>query len=85
MAGARALTAAGVAAEDLDVIVVATSTPDWMLPATACVVQAELGARCAAFDLNAVCSGFVYATSLVAAMLRGTPHLRHALVIGADT
>lgn len=84
-AGHRALAAAGLTPDDLDLLVVATSSPDWMQPATACVVQAQLGARCASFDLNAVCTGFVYATATVAATLRGAPHLRHALVIGADT
>jgi len=84
-AGRRAIEAAGLHPKDLDLLVVATSTPDWSQPATACVVQAQLGARCAAFDINAVCTGFVYATAMVAAILHGAPHLRHALVIGADT
>jgi 3-oxoacyl-[acyl-carrier-protein] synthase-3 len=83
-AGQRALDAAGLRPEDLDLLVVATSTPDSSQPATACLVQAQLGAGCAAFDINAVCTGFVYATAVAAATLRGAPALRYALVIGAD-
>ncbi|WP_250282035.1 MULTISPECIES: 3-oxoacyl-ACP synthase III family protein [unclassified Frankia] len=85
-AGQRALEAAGVDAADLDLVVVATSSPDQPQPATACIVQANLGAsHAAAFDMNAVCTGFVYATAAVAAMMRGTPGMHRALVIGADT
>jgi len=84
-AGRRALEAAGLRPQDLDLLVVATSTPDSSQPATACLVQAQLGATCAAFDINAVCTGFVYATTVAAATLRGAPALSHALVIGADT
>lgn len=85
-AAQRALAAAGMQASDLDLIVVATSTPDWVLPATACVVQANLGAtRAAAFDLSAVCTGFVYALSIVQAAMRGEERFRTALVIGAET
>jgi 3-oxoacyl-[acyl-carrier-protein] synthase-3 len=61
-AGRRALEAAGLRAEDLDAIVVATATPDMLFPATACLVQAQLGAsRAFAFDLSAACTGFLYA------------------------
>jgi acetoacetyl-CoA synthase len=84
-AGRRAIDAAGLRPQDLDLLVVATSTPDCSQPATACLVQAQLGARCAAFDINAVCTGFVYATALAAATLSAAPGLRYALVIGADT
>jgi len=85
-AAQRALTAAGMQASDLDLVVVATSTPDWTLPATSCVVQANLGAmRAAAFDISAVCTGFVYALSMVQAAMRGQEEFRTALVIGADT
>jgi len=81
-----ALAAAGMQASDIDLIVVATSTPDWTLPATACVVQANLGAtHAAAFDLSAVCTGFIYALSMVQAAMRGQESFRTALVIGAET
>ncbi|MFE0021969.1 3-oxoacyl-ACP synthase III family protein [Amycolatopsis sp. NPDC059021] len=81
----RALHAAGIAATDLDLIIVATSTPDQPMPATACAVQAQLGAvRAAAFDVDSVCSGFVYALVTAHAMLTADPGPRTALVIGAD-
>ena len=60
-ASRSALDAAGIAAADLDLIIVATTTPDVVFPSTACFLQAKLGARsCPAFDVQAVCSGFVY-------------------------
>jgi 3-oxoacyl-[acyl-carrier-protein] synthase-3 len=83
-AARAALEAAGRTADDLDLIIVATSTPDMVFPSTACILQNKLGANgCAAFDLQAVCSGFVYALSVADAMIRaGTA--RCALVIGAE-
>jgi 3-oxoacyl-[acyl-carrier-protein] synthase-3 len=82
----QALSAAGLRAEQIDLIALATSTPDWVLPATSCVVQAALGAtRAAAFDIAAVCSGFLYALAVVEAAMRGQPAYRNALVIGAET
>ncbi len=85
-AAERALTMAGIEATDLDLIVVATSTPDWLLPATACAVQANIGAtRAAAFDISAVSSGFIYALTVVQATMRSCQSFRNALVIGADT
>lgn len=84
-AAKRALDAAGVDAADVDLIVLATSTPDQPLPATACLVQRDLGAAgAAAFDVAAVCTGFVYALTIADAMLTAGPH-RVALVIGVDT
>ena len=79
-----ALEAAGRTADDLDLIIVATSTPDMVFPSTACILQHKLGANgCAAFDLQAVCSGFVYALAVADAMVRaGTA--RCALVVGAE-
>jgi len=83
-AAQEALAAAGVAAADLDLIVVATSTPDFVFPSTACLVQARLGAKgCAAFDVQAVCSGFVYALALADSLVR-TGQARTALVVGAE-
>jgi 3-oxoacyl-[acyl-carrier-protein] synthase-3 len=83
-AARRALEAAGRRAEDLDLIVVATSTPDMVFPSTACILQAKLGVHgCAAFDLQAVCSGFVYALAVVDSMVRAGS-ARCALVVGAE-
>jgi 3-oxoacyl-[acyl-carrier-protein] synthase III len=82
-AGRIALERAGVAPGDVDLLVLATTTPDQQVPATAVVVQDQLGLSCGAFDLNAACSGFVYA--LVAAQaLVGTVY-DCVLVIGAET
>ncbi|MFG1395761.1 beta-ketoacyl-ACP synthase III [Roseixanthobacter pseudopolyaromaticivorans] len=84
-AATRALADAGLEAADIDLIVLATSTPDQTFPATAATVQAELGiTRGAAFDLQAVCSGFVFALATADAHLR-TGSFKRALVIGAET
>lgn len=83
-AAVQALQNAGRAAEEVDLIVVATATPDMPWPSTACLVQAKIGAtRAAAFDLNAVCSGFVYAL-WTASQAVETGAYRCVLVIGAD-
>lgn len=83
-AGRAALAAAGVGADELDLIIVATSTPDFVFPSTACLVQARLGIKgCAAFDVQAVCSGFVYALSLADSLIR-VEQARSALVIGSE-
>jgi 3-oxoacyl-[acyl-carrier-protein] synthase-3 len=82
----RALESAGISASDIDLIVLATSTPDQPIPATACHVQANLGAhRAVAFDVDSVCSGFVYAFVVAHAILASQGWARHALVLGADT
>jgi len=79
-----ALAAAGVRAADLDLIIVATSTPDFIFPSTACLLQAKLGvAQCPAFDVQAVCSGFVYALATADNFIRGGAAKR-ALVVGAE-
>lgn len=84
-AAERALSSAGLTAVDVDLLIVATSTPDQPMPATACAVQAEIGAtRAAAFDIDAVCTGFVYALVTAHALLSAEPVPRTALVIGAD-
>ena len=80
-----AIAAAGVTAQDVDLIVLATATPDQTFPATATKVQAMLGIDdCVAFDVAAVCSGFLYAVQVADSMLRAGVH-RRALVIGAET
>jgi 3-oxoacyl-[acyl-carrier-protein] synthase III len=79
-----ALEAAGRRSADVDLIVVATSTPDMVFPSTACLLQAKLGiVGCPAFDVQAVCSGFVYALTVADAMVR-TGSARCALVVGAE-
>src|SRR3974390_2477502 len=84
-AARAALANAHVEASSIDLIVLGTSTPDQTFPATAVTVQAGLGITGgAAFDLQAVCSGFVYALSVVDSLLRSGAHKR-ALVIGAET
>ena len=83
-AAKRALAAADVDAASIDLIIVATSTPDMVFPSTACLVQQKLGVHgCAAFDVQAVCSGFVYGITLADSMIR-TGAASKALVIGAE-
>jgi len=80
----RALAAAGRTAADVDLIIVATSTPDMVFPSSACLLQAKLGVkRGAAFDLQAVCSGFVYALATADLFVKSGRH-RCALVVGAE-
>ena len=82
-AARHALEAAGRKPEEIDLIIVATSTPDMVFPSTACIVQRKLGAfGGAAFDVQAVCSGFVYGLAVADSMIRGGM-ARRALVIGA--
>jgi 3-oxoacyl-(acyl-carrier-protein) synthase III len=84
-AARRALEAADVPAELLDFVILGTSTPDFPQPATAVTVQAGLGAdRAAAFDVNSVCTSFVYALDTARGLLTADPNARYALVIGAD-
>ena len=84
-AALRALEAAGVDARELDLIVVGTTTPDLIFPSTACLIQHRLGADgCPAFDVNAACSGFVYALTVADKFIR-TGAAKTALVIGAET
>ncbi|HZO04142.1 MAG TPA: beta-ketoacyl-ACP synthase III [Burkholderiales bacterium] len=83
-AAKRALAAAGVKAEDLDLIVVATSTPDYVFPSTACLLQAKLGVKgSAAFDVQAVCSGFVYGLATADNFIKSRQYKR-ALVVGSE-
>ena len=84
-AAVRALEAAGVDAKELDLIVVGTTTPDLIFPSTACLIQHRLGADgCPAFDVNAACSGFVYALTVADKFIRSGA-AKTALVIGSET
>jgi 3-oxoacyl-[acyl-carrier-protein] synthase-3 len=83
-ASRRALEAAGVRAQDIDLIVVATSTPDYVFPSTACLLQAKLGVKgSAAFDVQAVCSGFVYGLATADSFIK-SGMAKRALVVGAE-
>lgn len=83
-ASRRALETAGIDATDLDLVVVATTTPDMVFPSTACILQAKLGTRnCPAFDMQAVCSGFVYGLATADQFIRSGQY-RNALVVGAE-
>jgi len=83
-AARRALQAAGAEATDIDLIIVATSTPDMVFPSTACILQNKLGANgSTAFDVQAVCSGFIYALTIADAMIKSGA-AKKALVIGAE-
>jgi 3-oxoacyl-[acyl-carrier-protein] synthase-3 len=87
-AAQAALDSAGISSSELDLIILATSTPDHLggFPSTACVVQDKLGAHnsCAAFDVQAVCAGFAYALAIADAFIRSGSY-KKALVIGAET
>jgi 3-oxoacyl-[acyl-carrier-protein] synthase-3 len=83
-AAQKALQSAGVAAGDIDMIIVATTTPDMIFPSTACILQSRLGiAGCPAFDLQAVCSGFVYALGTADLFIRAG-QAKKVLVVGAE-
>jgi 3-oxoacyl-[acyl-carrier-protein] synthase-3 len=83
-AARRALESANIKPEELDIIIVCTSTPDVLFPSTACFVQKEIGAtRSAAFDISAVCSGFVYGLSIAEQYIKSGRY-RHVLVVGSE-
>ena len=83
-ASRRAIESAGIAAQDVGLIIVATSTPDMIFPSTACILQAKLGIKnCPAFDVQAVCSGFVYALATADLFLRSGQY-QYALVVGSE-
>jgi 3-oxoacyl-[acyl-carrier-protein] synthase-3 len=83
-ASSRAIEAAGISANDIDLIIVATTTPDHIFPSTACVLQDKLGIKSAiAFDVQAVCSGFIYALNTADLYIRGG-QARNVLVVGTE-
>jgi 3-oxoacyl-[acyl-carrier-protein] synthase-3 len=83
-ASTAAIASAGIAAQDIDLIILATSTPDYIFPSTACLLQAKLGVKgCPSFDVQAVCSGFIYGLAMADLFIRSGQH-RCALVIGAE-
>ncbi|MEW6286766.1 MAG: beta-ketoacyl-ACP synthase III [Chloroflexota bacterium] len=84
-AALKALTVANLRPTDLDLIICSTSTPDYLFPATACLIQDQIGAtKAGAFDLLAACSGFIYATNMAAQAIR-SGSIKNALVIGSET
>jgi len=85
-AARAALEAAGLAVDDIDLLLVATTTPDLVFPSTACIMQSKLGMTNGkpAFDLQAVCSGFIYALSVADQFIK-TGAAKHVLVVGAET
>jgi len=84
-ASLKAIAAAGLTAEDIDLIIVATITPDMFFPSTACLLQEKLGAKqAAAFDLSAACSGFIYSLATASSMISSGLY-KHVLVVGAET
>jgi 3-oxoacyl-[acyl-carrier-protein] synthase-3 len=84
-AGAAAITMAGLAPSEIDLLILATTTPDKAIPATSSTVHAQLGCSGAAFDLNTACAGYVYATVVADAMLGAGIGFKRALVIGSET
>jgi len=83
-ASRAALAAARITPQEIDLIIAATATPDYIFPSTACIMQAKLGMKgCAAFDIQAVCSGFVYALAIADKMIRSGQN-RCALIVGTE-
>jgi len=83
-AAQRAMKAAGVEATDIDLLIVATTTPDMIFPSTACILQSKLGiAGCPAFDVQAVCSGFVYALTIANLFIQ-SGQAKHVLIVGTE-
>ncbi|MEI6859668.1 MAG: ketoacyl-ACP synthase III [Shewanella sp.] len=83
VAAQRALAAAGIEGSELDMIILATASPDTLIPNIASTVQANVGATCAAFDINAACSGFLYGVGLASSQIK-SGQCKKVLVIGAE-
>jgi len=84
IAAEEALKNAGITAKELDSIIVATVSGDFVFPSVACLVQDRIGAQCAAFDLGAACAGFIYSLSVADGLIR-SEQAKHVLVVGVDT
>ena len=82
-ASLEAIQSAGLKPTDLDLIIVATISPDMIFPSTACIVQEKIGAKCAAFDISAACSGFPYGITIAEGLIRSGTY-KHILVVGAE-
>lgn len=82
-ASQEAIRSAGLKPTDMDLIILATISPDMLFPSTACIVQNKIGARCPAFDISAACSGFPYAMTLGEGLIRSGTY-KHILIIGAE-
>ena len=83
-AAEKAIKSAGLKSEDIDLIIVATTTPDYLTPLTASIIQGKIGAtKAAAFDMNAACTGFIYATT-VAKQFIMTGYYKYVLIIGCE-
>src|SRR3989338_6730184 len=82
-ASLEAIDAAGLKPTDIDLIILATVTPDMTFPSTACIVQDKIGAKCPAFDISAACSGFPYAVTVAEGLIRAGAY-KYILVIGAE-
>jgi 3-oxoacyl-[acyl-carrier-protein] synthase-3 len=82
-ASRKALEDAGVGTDEIDLIIIGTSSPDMLMPSTACIVQAAMGMTCPAYDVNAACSGFVYGLHAAAATIE-SGRARTVLLVGAD-
>ncbi|MFM9871941.1 MAG: beta-ketoacyl-ACP synthase III [Fimbriimonadaceae bacterium] len=84
IAAEEAIKNAGITAADLDFIIVATVSGDFVFPSVSCLVQDRIGAKCAAFDLGAACAGFIYSLSVADGLIR-SEQAKHVLVVGVDT
>ena len=84
VAGLKAISDAGIAPQDVDLLVLTTSSPEMIFPSTACLAQAKMGLECPAFDVMAACSGFVFGLAVSDALIRSGAY-RRILLVGADT
>ena len=83
-AGANALTNSDITADDIDLLIVATSSPDRISPSTACIISEQLGLTCPCFDINAVCSGFIYSLNIATALIKSGAY-KNIMLIATET